>query len=345
MVKKIKIEAIIEIDDSSHIDDSLLKRTIASLGNVQSCSIDNNFNDQKVNIKASNETLLDKSVSEIDHFINDANKIYFGTLTIGERKFVAASILHSSNIANIKTNTEFKDKLKNTLTKKFEIDSKYVDQLLNSEKDESVLDTLKEKFLEGDLIQMFTYIWEKVLSKGQEEDDFEIELIENTADQFGLEKPNVNDTKKTGNERAKITKAIQSIELGKVAYNKLKAFEKTVLLCLMLTECSRIDGKISNDDMSILKSIFSAHFSISSNVISVVLEKDLGYSITKKVEQVEVYREKYELIEFLWEKALSSEAEVSDKEMTLIRKWVRRLDISDVESEGARKEVEANLNG
>ena len=345
MVKKIKIEAIIEIDDSSHIDDSLFKRTIASLGNVQSCNIDNNFNDQKINIKAKNETLLDKSVSEIEHFINDANKIYFGTLTIGERKFVAASILHSSNIANIKTNTEFKDKLKNTLTKKFEIDSNYVDQLLNSEKDESVLDTLKEKFLEGDLIQMFTYIWEKVLSIGQEEDDFEIELIENTADQFGLEKPNVNDTKKTGNERAKITKAIQSIELGKVAYNKLKAFEKTVLLCLMLTECSRIDGKISNDDMSVLKSIFSAHFSISSNVISVVLEKDLGYSITKKVEQVEVYREKYELIEFLWEKALSSEAEVSDKEMTLIRKWIRRLDISDVESEGARKEVEANLNG
>ena len=35
---------------------------------------------------------------------------------------------------------------------------------------------------------------------------------------------------------------------------------------------------------------------------------------------------------------------VSDDEMTLVRKWLRRLDISDVESEGARKEVEANLN-
>ena len=43
-------------------------------------------------------------------------------------------------------------------------------------------------------------------------------------------------------------------------------------------------------------------------------------------------------------KILSSESEINDKEMTLIRKWVRRLDISDVESEGARKEVEANLN-
>ena len=32
--------------------------------------------------------------------------------------------------------------------------------------------------------------------------------------------------------------------------------------------------------------------------MTVVIEKELGYSITKKVEQVEVYREKYELVEF-----------------------------------------------
>ena len=31
---------------------------------------------------------------------------------------------------------------------------------------------------------MFTYIWEKILSKGQEEDDFEIELI-SAAEKFG----------------------------------------------------------------------------------------------------------------------------------------------------------------
>ena len=70
----------------------------------------------------------------------------------------------------------------------------------------------------------------------------------------------------------------------------------------MLTECSRIDGKISSEDLSLLKSIFSEQFAISSNVMTVVIEKELGYSITKKVEQVEVYREKYELVEFLWEK-------------------------------------------
>ena len=250
---------------------------------------------------------------------------------------------YPSSISNINNNPDLKN-LSQTLINKFEIDSKYTDQLLDSEKDKLVLETLKEKFLEGDLTQMFTYIWEKILSKGQEEDDFEIELIESAAEKFGLEKTGINDTKKIGNERGKIIKAIHVIESGKVAYNKLKAFEKTVLLCLMLTECSKIDGKISSEDLSLLKSIFSEQFAISSNVMTVVIEKELGYSITKKVEQVEVYREKYELVEFLWEKILSSESEVNDKEMTLIRKWVRRLDISDVESEGARKDVEANLN-
>ena len=78
--------------------------------------------------------------------------------------------------------------------------------------------------------------------------------------------------------------------------------------------------------------------------MSVIIENKLDYSITKKVEQVEVYREKYELVEFLWEKILSSEPGVNDEEMALVRKWIRRLDISDVESEGARKDVEANLN-
>ena len=227
---------------------------------------------------------------------------------------------------------------------KFEIDSDYTKELLSQNLDVSALSSIKDKFLEGDLIQMYTYIWEKVLSKGEEEDDFEIQLIESSAENFGLEKPNVNDTKKIGKERSKITKAINEIESGKVSYNKLKAFEKTVLLCMMLTECSTIDGKISPNDLKVLKSIFNNQFNITSNVMTVIIEKKLDYSITKKVEQVEVYREKYELVEFLWEKILSSEPGVSDDEMTLVRKWLRRLDISDVESEGARKEVEANLN-
>ena len=343
MVKKIKIEAIIEIKDESHIDDALLKRTISTIGEIESCKIitdlSNNSNDEQ----KANSLSLDKNISEVEHFINDANKIYFGTLSIEDRKYVAASILKSSSRSSLQDNANFKDKLIQTLTKKFEIDSEYAILLLEQEKVPDALETLKSKFLEGDLIQMFTFIWEKILSVG-EEDDFEIDLIENSAEKFGLEKQSLNDTKKIGNERAKIIKAISVIEAGKVAYNKLKAFEKTVLLSLMLTECSRIDGKISSDDLALLKNIFSDQFNISSNVMTAVIEKKLNYSITKKVEQVEVYREKYELVEFLWEKILSSESEINDNEMTLIRKWLRRLDISDVESEGARKEVEANLN-
>ena len=343
MVKKIKIEAIIEIKDESHIDDALLKRTISPIGEIESCKIITDLSKNSNDEQKANGLSLAKNISEVEHFINDANKIYFGTLSIEDRKYVAASILKSSSRSSLQDNANFKDKLIQTLTKKFEIDLEYAISLLEQEKDPDALETLKSKFLEGDLIQMFTFIWEKILSVG-EEDDFEIDLIENSAEKFGLEKQSLNDTKKIGNERAKIIKAISVIEAGKVAYNKLKAFEKTVLISLMLTECSRIDGKISSDDLALLKNIFSDQFNISSNVMTAVIEKKLNYSITKKVEQVEVYREKYELVEFLWEKILSSESEINDNEMTLIRKWVRRLDISDVESEGARKEVEANLN-
>ena len=66
--------------------------------------------------------------------------------------------------------------------------------------------------------------------------------------------------------------------------------------------------------------------------------------ITKKVEQVEVYREKYDLVEFVWEKILSTEDALSDDQMELIRKWLRRIDISDVESQGARRDAMEAIN-
>ena len=207
----------------------------------------------------------------------------------------------------------------------------------------SNFDNFKNKFLEGDLLQIIIYIWEKILSIG-EEDDFELELVEKAASKFGLEPAIINDTKKQGNDRAKIAKAIVSIESGKVPFNKLKAFEKTVLLGLMLSECSTIDGQISKENLSQLKRVLSSQFGISNNAASVILEKKLNYSITEKVEKVEVYREKYDLVAFLWEKILSTEESINDGEMGLIRKWIRRLDISDVESEGARKDAMALLN-
>ena len=45
MVKKIKIEAIIEIKDESHIDNALLKRTLTPIGEIESCNIISQFSE------------------------------------------------------------------------------------------------------------------------------------------------------------------------------------------------------------------------------------------------------------------------------------------------------------
>ena len=50
MVKSIKIEAIIEIEDNTHIDDALLKRSLSNLGHIKSCNVNNNF-DEKQDVK------------------------------------------------------------------------------------------------------------------------------------------------------------------------------------------------------------------------------------------------------------------------------------------------------
>ncbi len=344
MPKKIKLTAVIEADDNAVLDESAINNSVGKLGKVESYNIgiDTGESDNAVGGAASSQEGSSAGVSEISSFIKDSNKIYYGSLDVEKRKAVVISMLHSANLEKAKNDSGFKNKLSSMFANKLEEENSYVDKLLNDTNDESLFEVVKSKFLDGDLSQMFIYIWEKILSKG-EEDDFEVELIETTAEKFSMEKPDIAETKKLGNERAKISRAIDVINSGKTAYNKLKAFEKTVVIALMLTECSTIDGKISSEDLSQLRSLLNDQFNVSSNSLTVVLEREIGYSLTKKVEQVEVYREKYELVEFLWERILSTETDIKDGEMELIRKMVRRLDISDVESEGARKEVEANL--
>ena len=111
MVKKIKIEAIIEIKDESHIDDALLKRTISPIGEIESCKIVTDLSKNSNEEQKANSLSLDKNISEVEHFINDANKIHFGTLSIEDRKYVAASILKSSSRSSLQDNANFKDKL------------------------------------------------------------------------------------------------------------------------------------------------------------------------------------------------------------------------------------------
>lgn len=340
MSKKVKLTAVISTDEDKVLDETAINNSVGLLGKIESYNIGLDSNDSGNTLTSNNSN--NGVVSEISNFIRDSNKIYFGSLEMDQREAVAVAIVHSANYEKIKNDTAFSQKIISMFAKKFGKEDSLISKIFSDTDDANLFDTIKSKFLEGDLGQMFIYIWEKVLSVG-EEDDQEVELIETTAEKFSMEKPEIAETKKQGNERAKVSKGIDSINSGNTAYNKLKAFEKTVLIALMLTECSTIDGKISSEDLSQLRNLLNEQFNFSSNSLTVILEKDLGYSITKKVEQVEVYREKYELVEFLWERILSTESDIKDGEMELIRKMVRRLDISDVESEGARKEVEANL--
>ena len=342
MVKQVKLVAIIEANENAVFDDSSINRSVGLLGSVKSFEVSLELEQSTSNEQKSDKTSAQTS-SELVNFIRESHKIYFGTLTMEQRKSVGISVLHAANLEKIRSDEAFKSKFTSICSQKFSIDESSVSNILSNTNDDNLFNDIRSKFLEGDLTQMFVYIWEMILSVG-EEDDSEIELIENTAEKYGFEKPLISETKKLGNDRAKVTKAVEIINSGDVAYNKLKAFEKTVLVSLLLTECSTIDGKISQEDMKLLKNLLNSQFNFSSNSLTVVLEKNLGYSLTKKVEQVEVYREKYELVEFLWERILSTEEDVNDGEMGLIRKMIRRLDISDVESEGARKEVEQNLS-
>lgn len=341
MVKQVKLTAIIEANDNAVFDDSSINQSVGLLGSVKSFEVSLDEEESTSNEQFdSNST---QNSSELVNFIKESNKIYFGTLTIEQRKSIGITVLHVANLEKIRNDDAFKSKFISICSQKFSLNESSVSNILSNTNDDALFSDIRSKFLEGDLSQMFVYIWEMILSVG-EEDDLEIELVENTAEKYGFEKPIISETKKLGNDRAKVTKAIEIIDSGNVAYNKLKAFEKTVLVSLLLTECSTIDGKISQDDLKLLKNLLNSQFNFSSNSLTVVLEKNLGYSLTKKVEQVEVYREKYELVEFLWERILSTEDDVNDGEMGLIRKMIRRLDISDVESEGARKEVEQNLS-
>lgn len=340
MTKKVKLTAILEVGDDVIFDEFMMKRTLGQLGEIESFSVNDYDEAAEAGQPATQSQELE--ITLISEFINAANKIYFGTLSIENRKDVALAILHMSNLDKL-ANDQSKEKFIKMFNEKFEIDSDKVEKLFNDTSDPSLLEVTKSKFLEGDLIQIVIYMWEKILSKGEEEDDFEIGLIETAAEKFSLESQNINETKKLGLERAKIFKGINSVLSGKTAYNKLKAFEKGVLIGLMLAECSTVSGKISSEDLTRLKKILSEQLKISANQATVILETKITESLLKKVEQVEVYREKYELVEFLWEKVLSTEAAVDDSGMDLIRKMIRRLDISDIESEGARKEAEENL--
>jgi uncharacterized tellurite resistance protein B-like protein len=342
MSKKIKLEVVLSIDKEINIDEGMIQRSVGLLGDIDSYNVSENLESTQTETPSQSSS-TESSISEISELINSANKIYYGNLTIDQRAHVALAIFKYSNFEAISSNPGLKDKISSIFSNKFDLDDVTSKKNLEGEINSQAFEDLKNKFLDGDLTQMFIYIWEKILSS-DEEDPVETELVESMQLSFGFEPASVNEIKKQGNDRAKINKSINIIKSGNTAYNKLKAFEKTVLIGLMLGECSRVDGQISSDNQSRLRSILSNQFGITANATSVILEIQMDEPITKKVEQVEVYREKYDLVEFVWEKILSTEDSLNDDEMELIRKWLRRIDISDVESQGARRDAMEALN-
>ncbi len=344
MSKKIRLTTFIEIDEGLILDDSMMKRTVGQLGDIISYEVDDSDNFSESGKKEQkDEVIAEIAAGEVVEFIKNTNKIYYGSVNLDTRKSICQVLLMVANLEKIRGDQTLTDKFKKLFKEKFESDDSKIDTVFVDVNDSSLLNILKERILEGDFNQFLIYIWEKVLSKGEEEDDFEIDLIENMGEKFGYEKAMVNETKKLGVERSKVSRSIDSILSEKTAYNKLKAFEKNTLLGLLLAECSTVGGVISNEDSKLFKKLLNDQLNISGNAVITILERKITDSLIKKVEQVEIYREKYELVEFLWEKILSSEVEIDDEGMGLIRKMIRKLDISDIESEGARKEAEENL--
>ena len=292
MTKKVKLELTLNIKEDTIIDEFMVKRMLEQLGEVVSY----NLSDFKEGNDNSQSEVQNQQVeiTQISEFINEANKIYFGSLSIDNRKDVALAILHISNLDKLGTD-QLKQKFSETFTKKFGIDSTKIEKLMNDTNNSSLLDLIRTKFLEGDLAQMIIYIWEVILSQGEEEDDFEIGLVENLAEKFSIESQNFNEIKKNGLERAKISRGIQSVLSGRNAYNKLKAFEKGVLLALMLTECSTIGGKIASEELLKLKKILGEQLNISANQATVILEKKLSESLLKKVEQFYCFSKLYNI--------------------------------------------------
>ena len=344
MTKEIKLIVVLEVQGDP--DDVDIKRSFASIGRVKSYKILDNLVDENI-VHENNNGGSNKGESRIKNFLEDPNKLYFGSLVEKDRKEIGVAILHVSNLDKARNDSNFRLNFISMIEKKFEIKNSYIENLLDDTNDESLMQIIKNKFLEIDINQMFIFIYQLIFSKG-EDDYFEIDLVESTAEKFSIE--NINEIKKLALERVKVSKAIKLIKSNKVSYGKLKAFDKKILMAEVLLECSKVDGKVAQQELNQIKKIFNQKFSLSSNSVSVILEIDNEdtinnknfESLIKKVDENTTYREKYELLVFMWE-IIVADGTVDEHETDLIKKFLRKVDISDVESVGARKEAESNL--
>ena len=350
MSKKIKLTTIFEIDDNQHVDEIMLERQISSIGKIHSFDIDYDlFSESDQSKEITNSKTI--SPSDISDLLNRNNKIYFESISVEERKLLAVNILLNANLSSIERDRDFKKKFIKMLIEKFSQSEEYVLKLIENTKNNSLLEILKVKFLETDLIMMFIFIFRSILSKG-EEDFWEIELIEGTSAAFSIE--NINDIKKMANERVKIIKAINKIESDELTFKKLKALEKNIMMAFILIECTYIDGKVTTEQLNQLKITFNEKFNFSNNAISFFFQKHtndrnnkkISDSLIKRIEKTISYKEKYELLVYFWEALLTgqeSNVEINDEELRLVRIFLRKFDMSDIESAEAKKEAKTNL--
>ena len=122
MSKKVKLEVILTIDKEINIDESMIQRSVGLLGDVDSYNLIENIESTQSATQPSDTDTLNNSVSGISDFINSANKIYYGTLTIDQRALVALAIFKYSNFEAVSNDPNFKDKITSIFSNKFDLD-------------------------------------------------------------------------------------------------------------------------------------------------------------------------------------------------------------------------------
>ena len=108
------------------------------------------YNEDAVNSKSEeiNKVIDDVPVSEIVQFIEESNKIYYGSLSLFNRKAIALAILNSANNEKISNNQNMKDKFTLSFVEKFELEESNVKTLQGQTSNDELFDVLKNKFLE-----------------------------------------------------------------------------------------------------------------------------------------------------------------------------------------------------
>ena len=77
MPKKIKLDAILTVDNEIIIDDAMLKRSLGLLGVIDSYNVEENLGKNKT-LGNDNAVGAGDSNAEISELVNNANKIYYG---------------------------------------------------------------------------------------------------------------------------------------------------------------------------------------------------------------------------------------------------------------------------